>query len=243
MALNSQRADESTISKSARSERRKYRAWRRFGRTGGIWNLHAGGSQMTARLKESRPRTAIKSLIAGAICATAILAYRPCYAGEQNACQRMDVTEVRSPDGRWTARVYGRICDLGIEMSAAVVVDIGHSRGQRGFVTVLGIDMPSNKALWPELQWVSPTVLSIKVPADAGIGLQMARLQDIKIRVKFCPNKDRHRWLAYKAAYREWLRKLEAWIRAEKKDPSAAGPKPPRPAAPESIADLHSCKA
>lgn len=197
---------------------------------------------MTGRLKQSHPHAVIKSLIAGVIYATAILAHRASCAAEQNSCQRTDVREIKSPDARWTARVHGQICDIGIEMSAAVLVDLGPTEWQRGSVTVLDMDMPSDKALWPEPRWVSPTVLSIKIPADADVGLQMARLQDIEIQVKFCPSKDRQRWLAYKAAYREWLKKLEAWIRAEKQDSGAAGPKPTRPRAPEPITDLHSCE-
>jgi len=150
------------------------------------------------------------------------------------SCERTDVSEVTSPDARWVARIYGKLCDLGITSSAAVLVDLVRAQAPDTPVTVLSIDMPSNKGLWPHAKWEGAGRIVLELPSNANIALQMANFQNIDIQVRFCTGDptERDRWLAYRAAYHKWIADMSAWTQARSRDPGAAGPQPRAPTPP-----------
>jgi hypothetical protein len=177
---------------------------------------------------------------ARAVCASAYLfvvvvgAFAPTvYAAN---CSRIGMSKTVSPDGRWIARTYGKLCDLGIESSAAVIVDLMNASLHGIPVPILSVDMPSDRTDWPRPNWTSSKALSIKLPASAAIALQMASYQGIRIGLIFCPGApaDREAWSSYRVAYRKWIEDTSAWIQAEKQDPRAAGQKPVQPKPPNS---------
>src|SRR5262249_47050774 len=149
----------------------------------------------------------------------------------QNKCERMDTSELSSPDARWFVRVYGKVCDLGIESSAAVIVDLALSESPDSAVTILSVDMPADKLGWPKPKWESSNRIIVQLPGSANIALQMAKVQNIEIALRFCPGgqAERDRWLVYKAAYRKWAGDVAAWARLSRQ--GAAGAKPAAPKA------------
>lgn len=177
----------------------------------------------------------VKLVAAWVILAICVVGTPDAYSHGATRCTRTGASVMRSPDGEWVARVYGKLCDLGIESSAAVMVDLARAKLPGSAVTVLSVDMPSNKSLWPKPIWVSAKELLIQLPASANVALQMASLQGIAISLKFCPSAstDRGEWLAYRAAYHKWIEDTAAWIRTEKRNPRTAGPKPVQPKPPE----------
>ena len=156
------------------------------------------------------------------------------HAGGRERCSLTSMSTVDSPDGMWIARVYGKLCDLGIESSAAVMVDLVRAKLSERPVTVLSVDMPSNNYLWPKPKWISAKELLIQLPANANVALQIASVQGVNIRLKFCPSASANRkeWLSYQAAYHKWIEDTATWIRAEKQDPTKAGPEPTQPKPP-----------
>lgn len=160
-------------------------------------------------------------------------------AASHDDCEKMDMEKVVSPDGRWMARIYGRVCDLGLMASAGVIVDLGRAVKPGIFTAVLDVDMPSDKKNWPKAIWKSSKSLILKLPANASIGFQAGNYKHIDIRVKFCPGgaAAHKEWEAYHAAYGKWLDQWSAWITAAKRDPRTAGPRPLRPKLPEEKPD------
>ena len=158
-------------------------------------------------------------------------------------CERTDVSEVSSPDDHWVARIYGKLCDLGITSSAAVLVDLVRAQVPDTPVTVLSIDMPSNKGLWPRAKWEGAGRIVLELPSNANIALQMANFQNIDIQVRFCTGDptERDRWLAYRAAYHKWIADMTAWTQARSRDPGTAGPQPRAPTPPGTRAVDPSC--
>lgn len=175
----------------------------------------------------------------------ASLFFRPnvAHAGDADNCEHIDASEFWSPDAHWVARLYGYICNLGIMSSAAVKVDLVSAALPDSPVTILSVDMPSDKRHWPEPKWESPQALVIQLPSSANIALQMARFQNIEVQLRFCPSDPaiRDRWLAYRATYHQWVVDMAAWSRLRNQDPSKAGPEPVVPKPPEGREPDASC--
>jgi len=164
-------------------------------------------------------------------------------AQDANKCERSDTTEFRSPDAHWIARLYGNICDLGIMSSAAVKIDLAPAAAPNSSVTILSVDMPSDKPHWPKPEWESSKKIVVQLPTSANIALQMASFQSIEVQLRFCPGDPaiRDRWLAYKAAYHQWVVDMAAWSRSRNQDPRTAGPEPAAPRPPEGRQPDASC--
>jgi hypothetical protein len=110
-------------------------------------------------------------------------------------------------------------------------------------VTILSVDMPSDKRKWPKPEWESSKKIVIQLPGSANIALQVASFQNIEIQLRFCPSDpaNRDRWVAYKAAYHQWVVDMAAWSRLVSQDPHTAGPKPVSPTPPEGRQPDASC--
>lgn len=157
----------------------------------------------------------------------------PASAAEESAnqCDEIDARTSKSPDGTWTARLYGEVCDLGLSTSAAVVVELVHAGNARLRQDIFSVTMPSTKSAWPTLSWESPNKVLINVPSSAELALQVAYFQGGEVDVRFCPA-NRAGWLEYRASYRKWIADTTAWTQMEKRDPNSAVPKPVRPMPP-----------
>lgn len=167
----------------------------------------------------------------------------PTRAEDASKCDRTDSAEFWSPDARWVVRRYGNICDLGIMSSAAVKLDLALATSPNSSVTILSVDMPSDKLQWPKPEWESSKKIVIQLPSSANIALQVASFQNIEIQLRFCPGDpaNRDRWVAYKAAYHQWVVDMAAWSRLQNQDPHTAGPKPVSPTPPEGRQPDASC--
>lgn len=178
------------------------------------------------------------------ISTSGLLSSAPAKANAPDNCQRIDTTELPSPDARWIARVYGKICDLGITSSAAVLVDLSRAGVKESPTTVLSIDMPADKKQWAKPKWETSQRLAIQLPGSANIALQMATLQDVAIQVRFCPNDQaqRSRWLVYKTAYHKWVADMAAWSQAKGRNSAAASSRPVPPVPPEGHEPDPSCE-
>jgi hypothetical protein len=155
----------------------------------------------------------------------------------------MNTSEYVSTDRHWVARVYGKVCDLGITSSAAIIVELARTELSDSGTPVFSMSMPSDKSAWPRPQWQSARRLAIAVPSNADIALHMASYQNVEIQVRFCPAEPgvRDRWLAYKAAYHKWIQDIAAWSQASARDPGAAGPKPAQPTPPGGLKPDSAC--
>lgn len=166
------------------------------------------------------------------------------FAEGANNCESLNISELTSPDAHWVARVYGKVCDLGLASSAAVIVDLARSSSLQTRTVILSVDMPSDNSLWPKPRWESSGKLAIQLPSNANIALQMATFQDVEIQVRFCPTspEERSRWLAYRAAYRKWVKDMSAWKESRRRDPSAGGSEPVQPTPPAGRAADSACQ-
>jgi hypothetical protein len=154
---------------------------------------------------------------------------------EQDAhCDEMDSTSVSSPDGRWVARSYGEVCDLGLSSSASVVVELIRAGSVTLRQVVLGMTMPPNKTAWPKLAWGSSDKVLIDLPSNAQIGVQVANFQGVEVSVRFCPRDPtvRTQWLEYRASYRQWIADTSAWTQTKRRNPASTVPEPTRPKPP-----------
>ena len=185
------------------------------------------------------------------MCATlALLAFLPSSfhvahadSAQSQSCEEHDVSVLRSPDGKWSAKLYGETCDLGLTTSASVNVDLYRSDAPAISQAILGIDMPSRKELWPVLNWNSSSRLAIKLSNRANIGLLVARFQNVEIRAQFCPTTaaERKAWQDYKAAYRQWISGTNEWSAAFRQNPQLAGTKPAAPKPPTNYDEGADC--
>ncbi|MFL6605063.1 MAG: hypothetical protein ACJ8R9_27540 [Steroidobacteraceae bacterium] len=127
--------------------------------------------------------------------------------------------------------------------SAAVLVDLARPEAPDNAVTVLSIDMPSEKALWPRVQWESSKKIIVQLPAKANVAVQMANFQNIEIQVRFCPGDptERERWAAYRAAHHKWTRDMAAWSQMRNRDSASQSSKPVAPQPPEGRAPDSAC--
>ena len=176
--------------------------------------------------------------------ASLLLVGRFALANDTNNCERMNTAEFKSPDAAWVAHLYGKVCDLGISSSAAVIVDLARTGAADAGTSVFSIDMPSDPSLWPRPRWESPKLLIIQLSSNVNVALQMSNFQDIRIQVLFCPvdPAKRNQWLAYRAAYHKWIEDMAAWSQTRKRDPGAAGPEPSQPMPPEGRKPDSSCQ-
>lgn len=185
----------------------------------------------------------------GAAIATVLLLARALFVGDAafakdvDNCQRINASEFMSPDSRWVAHLYGKVCDLGISSSAAVLVDLARVGSSAGPTVVLSIDMPSQDSQWPKPEWESSQSLAIQLSANSRIALRMAEFQNVTIQVRFCPGDPavRDRWLAYGKSYRKWVDDMAAWSRALKSDPNREDPRPIPPKPPDGPKPESSC--
>ena len=103
--------------------------------------------------------------------------------------------------------------------------------------------MPDTQAEWPQVHWLSPKKLSIRVPGRADIVVPLAHVPDIQTELSFCPADpaDRSRWLAYKAARHQWIKDTTAWTELKKRDPTIPAPKPTQPKPPAGAETIPVC--
>jgi len=152
-------------------------------------------------------------------------------------CEQVDPSTFASPDGKWTAKLYGEVCDLGLSTSASVVIDLYRPNDPSISQTVLGIDMPSSRNLWPKPKWVSAKKLVVQLSPHNDIGLLVALFQGVAIEARACPASaaERAAWISYKAAYHKWIGDFATWTDKKLKDSNLAGPRPVAPTPPVSI--------
>jgi hypothetical protein len=101
-----------------------------------------------------------------------LLVGRFALANDLNNCERMNTAEFKSPDATWVAHLYGKVCDLGISSSAAVIVDLARSGAADAGTIVFSMDMPSDSSLWPSPRWESPKGFIIQIPNNANIAFK-----------------------------------------------------------------------
>jgi hypothetical protein len=119
------------------------------------------------------------------LCTSLLCGWHLAPASDADHCERMNSSELTSPDTHWVLHMYGKVCDLGIMSSAAVIVDLTRSESPSTSVTMLSIDMPSDNALWPKLRWESSKKIRIQLPVNTNIALQMANFQNIDIQITY----------------------------------------------------------
>lgn len=139
-----------------------------------------------------------------------------------------------SLDNVWKATSSQVVCDLGLSSSASAVVKIGRGPDMKLQATVLGMDLPSDPADEPRIQWISPTKLMITVAAGSMFASRVAEYQGIQIDVRYCPDdpKLNQQMIEWRTKYQKWIQDTSIWTEKKKADPMFREPKPTLPLPP-----------
>ena len=121
-----------------------------------------------------------------AILVTGMLAIAGCNS-EPRDCEVRDLlTEVMSPDSRWTASLYSNVCAAGLVTSPSVTAELrpAHSKatGYPGEGVVFGMDdFGPTSRLALRLQWLNAHTLRIVIPNHASIGTQLSSYRGVVV--------------------------------------------------------------
>lgn len=168
----------------------------------------------------------------------------PSRADAAERCEHTGTAKVISPNAQWVIRVYGETCDLGLTSSASVKVDLALAAPGSSAVSILSIDMPSDKLQWPRPKWESSSRIVIQVPSNANVALQMASFKNVNIELRFCPGglAEHAAWSTYRSEYHKWVQDLAAWGKLRAQDPGTPLPKPAAPIPPQALQADASCE-
>ena len=125
--------------------------------------------------------------------AAGILVIAGC-SSEPEDCEVRDLlSEVTSPDSRWSASLYANVCAAGLVTIASVTAELrpAHSKatGYPGEGVVFGMDdfgPTSRSAL--KLHWLNANTLRIVTPNDAFIGTQLSSYRGVLVNYTYEPD-------------------------------------------------------
>jgi len=140
-----------------------------------------------------------------AILVTGMLTIAGCNS-EPRDCEVRDLlTEVMSPDSRWTASLYSNVCAAGLITSPSVTAELrpanSKATGYPGEGVVFGMDDfgPSSRSAL-NLHWLNAHALRIVAPNEAFIGTQLSSYRGVVINYIFEPDDP-----AVRQCLRAWL--------------------------------------
>ena len=128
-----------------------------------------------------------------AILAAGILANAGCSSQPEDCEVRDLLSEVTSPDSRWSASLYANVCAAGLVTVPSVTVELrpAHSKatGYPGEGVVFGMDDfgPTSRSTL-RLHWLNAKTLRIVTPNDAFIGTQLSSYRGVVVTYTYEPD-------------------------------------------------------
>jgi hypothetical protein len=129
---------------------------------------------------------AAAAILRPAILVVAMLAIAGCSSQPEDCEVRDLLSEVTSPDSRWSASLYSNICAAGLVTIPSVTAELrpAHSKatGYPGEGVVFGMDDfgPTARS-GLRLNWLNANTLRIVTPDDASIGTQLTSYRGVVI--------------------------------------------------------------
>ena len=128
-----------------------------------------------------------------AILAAGILANAGCSSQPEDCEVRDLLSEVTSPDSRWSASLYANVCAAGLVTIASVTAELrpAHSKATEypGEGVVFGMDDfgPTSRSTL-RLHWLNAHTLRIVTPNDAFIGTQLSSYRGVVVTYTYEPD-------------------------------------------------------
>ena len=141
-----------------------------------------------------------------AILAAGILANAGCSSQPEDCEVRDLLSEVTSPDSRWSASLYANVCAAGLVTVPSVTVELrpAHSKatGYPGEGVVLGMDDfgPTSRS-GLRLNWLNANTLRIVTPNEAFIGTQLSSYRGVVVTYTYEPDDP-----VVRQCLKDWLR-------------------------------------
>ena len=140
-----------------------------------------------------------------AILVAGMLAIAGC-SGQPEDCEVRDLlSEVTSPDSRWSASLYANVCAAGLVTIASVTAELrpAHSKatGYPGEGVVFGMDDfgPTFRS-GLRLHWLNANTLRIVTPNEASFGTQLSSYRGVVISYVYEPDDP-----AVRQCLKDWL--------------------------------------
>jgi len=128
-----------------------------------------------------------------AILAAGMLAIAGCSSQPEDCEVRDLISEVTSPDSRWSASLYSNVCAAGLVTTPSVTVELrpatSKATGYPDEGVVFGMDdfgPTSRSAL--RLHWLNAHTLRIVTPNEASIGTQLSSYRGVVISYVYEPD-------------------------------------------------------
>ncbi len=168
------------------------------------------------------------------VAATLLFALTATAGAAENFCDRSGSKSTPSPDGRWIAHVQEEVCATANGAAAGITVLITSVADPEQSKRVFIMPVPRSKDDWPRVQWNGTHAIELRVPNLAEPSPPEPEFAGIRITMAYCGDNPAHRdeMAAYKAAVKQWQKDVTAWADLRKREPEAAGARPPRPTEP-----------
>jgi hypothetical protein len=128
-----------------------------------------------------------------AVLVAGILAIAGCSSQPEDCEVRDLISEVTSPDSRWSASLYSNVCAAGLVTSPSVTVELrpanSKATGYPGEGVVFGMDdfgPPSRST--PKVHWLNANTLRIVTPNEAFIGTQLSSYRGVVVDYTYEPD-------------------------------------------------------
>jgi hypothetical protein len=128
-----------------------------------------------------------------AILVTGMLAIAGCSSQPEDCEVRDLLSEVTSPDSRWSASLYANVCGAGFVTSPSVTVELrpanSKATGYAGEGVVFGMDDfgPTSRS-GLRLHWLNANTLRIVTPNEAFIGTQLSSYRGVVVSYIYEPD-------------------------------------------------------
>lgn len=149
-------------------------------------------------------------------------------------CDRSGSKSTPSPDGRWIANVQEEVCETATGAAAGITVNLVPAHDPDSPRRVFIMPVPRSRDDWPQIRWLGPDAMEIRVPNLSEAPPPEPGLEGIRITLAYCGDNpaDRARLVEYRAAVKQWQTVVSDWVKQRNEDPVKAGPRPPRPEEP-----------
>ncbi len=157
-------------------------------------------------------------------------------AAAEQVCEQSEATVSPSPDGRLAASVQHQVCATEAGgVAAAVTVFIGEAAAPLQGSRVVAIAVPRSREEWPLAVWRGNQALEVWVPNLAKVLAVSPAYRNVSVALKYCGDDPGHRARVaqHQLDTQQWMQAVTRWNELRKQDPQGAGPRPPRPAEPD----------